>query len=241
MRTIDKIGRICLNMIISFGLAVIFIHEGVYCLIIVSPLVFATMITGLGIGNAMFKQDSSTLNFSATVLLILLFILDMRSPHHYANAVSDEITVNVSPAKVWPYVVSFPKLTEKSHYWFFDIGLPKPVGTSVTGYFKGAGRKCIFERGLVFDEVMSTYEPGKNLTFDIVKQPQDPEIMGHINIEKGQFLLRDNHNGTTTLIGTSWYSLNVFPALYFDIWARSITRNVHVRVMEHIKALSEKQ
>lgn len=65
--------------------------------------------------------------------------------------------------------------------------------------------------------------------------------MGHIDILKGQFLLKDNGDGTTTLTGNSWYRLYVFPVWYFDIWAESITRNVHLRVMDHIKQLSEKE
>jgi hypothetical protein len=51
--------------------------------------------------------------------------------------------------------------------------------------------------------------------------------------------LRDNHDGTTTLIGTSWYRLKVYPALYYDLWARSMCRDVHLRVMKHIKELAE--
>ena len=86
-----------------------------------------------------------------------------------------------------------------------------------------------------------TYEPGKDLTFDIVHQPRDPEIMGHVDILRGQFLLKDNGNGTTTVTGNSWYKLYVFPTWYYDLWAESIVRNVHIRVMEHIKELSEKK
>ncbi len=240
LRTGKKILRILLNMLIGFILAFIFLREGVFCLIIVTPLVFAFMFTGFLFGNFMYKKDNNTLNISVLGLLVMVCFIDMISVHHFETSVTDEIIVNAPPAKVWPFVVAYPEIKEKSHYWFFNIGLPKPVGSTVTGYCQGAGRKCIFERNMVFDEIMSVYEPGKNLTFDIIHQPSDPEIMGHINIEKGQFILRDNGNGTTTLVGTSWYSLNVYPAVYFDVWARSITRNVHLRVMEHIKLLCEK-
>lgn len=65
--------------------------------------------------------------------------------------------------------------------------------------------------------------------------------MGHTDILRGQFLLKDNGNGTTTLIGSSWYRLYVFPVWYYDIWAESITRNVPLRLMEQIKYLSEQK
>ncbi|MGY0035304.1 hypothetical protein [Pedobacter sp. NJ-S-72] len=75
--------------------------------------------------------------------------------------------------------------------------MPSPGATTVEGYYKGAGRKCIFSNGYTFDEKIVTYDVNKDLTFDITGQPRDPEIMGHIDILRGQFLLKDNKNGTT--------------------------------------------
>ena len=118
--------------------------------------------------------------------------------------------------------------------------MPSPYQSTVDCYCEGGNRKCIFSNGYVFDEKMTVFKKNQDLTFVITKQPRDPEIMGHIDIEKGQFLLKDNGDGTTTLVGNSWYRLYVFPTWYYDIWAESITRNVHMRVMQHIKLLSEK-
>jgi len=150
------------------------------------------------------------------------------------------VVINACPDKIWKNVVAFEKIKQPNTFWLFKIGMPSPIESTVTGNYKGAGRKCIFSNGYVFNEKISTYEPGSNLTFEIVNQPKDPEIMNHIDIIRGQFLLKDNGNGTTTLTGNSWYKLYVFPVWYYDIWAQKITRNVHLRVMEHIKELSEK-
>ena len=76
-------------------------------------------------------------------------------------------------------------------------------------------------------------------TFDIYKQPDDPEIIGHIEIRRGKFILRENPDGSTRLIGKSWYRLKVYPVWYYDMWAEDITREVHLRVMNHIKTLAE--
>jgi len=81
--------------------------------------------------------------------------------------------------------------------------------------------------------------PNEDLVFDIVDQPRDPEIMNHLDLLRGEFKLKDNRDGTTTLTGNSWYRLYVFPSWYYDIWTQNIVRNVHTRVMEHIKELSE--
>ncbi|CAH0147520.1 MULTISPECIES: hypothetical protein [unclassified Pedobacter] len=229
-----------LNGLLAILLSYIFLGEGTICLIIVSPLIFAFVITGAFIGKTMFRKNNQTLNVSIVSILLVIFTVDSISDHHYSNMVSDEIIVKAAPEKIWKNVVAFEKIKQADTYWLFKAGMPSPMQTTVTAYKKGAGRKCIFSNGYVFDEKIVTFDVNKDLTFDITGQPKDPEIMGHIDIERGQFLLKDNGDGTTTLVGNSWYSLKVFPIWYYDLWAESITRNVHLRVMHHIKELSEK-
>lgn len=229
----------CINGFIAIVLSFIFLQEGVICLLIVSPLIFTFVITGAFMGEAMFKKNNQTLNLSIVLLLIFVFISDSLSNHQYVNMVSDQLVINAPPTKIWNNVVAFKRIQEPNKYWLFKAGMPSPVESTVEGNYVGAGRKCIFSNGYIFDERIAVYEPNQNLTFDIVNQPRDPEIMGHIDIQRGQFILKDNGNGTTTLIGNSWYKLYVFPVWYYDLWAQSITRNVHLRVMKHIKELSE--
>jgi uncharacterized protein YndB with AHSA1/START domain len=229
----------CLNALIAILCSYVFLHEGVLCLLIVSPLLFAFIIVGAFTGKKMFKKNNQTLNASVFVMLFGIFVFDSLSVHHYENKVADTMVINAPPAEVWKYVVAYKRIETPGKYWLFRLGMPSPVQSTADGYYLGAKRKCIFSNGYVFDEKIVTYDENKDLTFDITKQPRDPEIMGHIDILRGQFLLKDNHNGTTTLTGNSWYRLYVFPVWYYDIWAESVTRNVHLRVMEHIKELSE--
>jgi hypothetical protein len=229
------------NSLLAILLSSIFLGEGIICLIIVSPLVFGFMCLGTYMGRKMFEENNNELNASIIALLLFVFVTDSVFEHHYQNEVTDKIVINAPPDKVWNNVVAFEPIQQKNTFWLFRIGMPSPMATTVTGHYKGAGRKCIFSNGYVFGEKIVTYDENKNLTFDIIDQPRDPEIMGHIDILRGQFLLQDNGNGTTTLIGNSWYKLYVFPVWYYDMWAQSITRNVHFRVMEHIRELSEKK
>jgi len=228
------------NTFLAIFLSYIFLGEGIICLIIVSPLIFCFVITGAFIGRNLYKRNNDKLNVSVTLALALVFICDaFFSSHQYENEVSDTIIVHTTPGKIWKNVVSFKRIEQKNTFWLFKIGMPSPIASTVEGNYVGAGRKCIFSNGYVFDEKIARYNPGKDLTFDIVNQPKDPEIMNHIAIIRGQFILKDNGDGTTTLTGNSWYKLYVFPVWYYDIWAQSITRNVHLRVMQHIKELSE--
>ena len=217
-----------------------FLKEGYICLIIISPLLIGFTIGGTFIGKVMFKRKKNTLNVGIVSLLLIITTADSLTTKPYENMVSDTIIINAPSEKVWQYVVAYEPIKEKENYWLFQAGMPSPVQSTVDCFCQGGGRKCIFSNGYVFDEKMVVYKPNIDLTFDITHQPRDPEIMGHIDILRGQFLLKDNGDGTTTLTGNSWYRLYVMPTWYFDTWASSITRNVHLRVMEHIKKLSEK-
>lgn len=232
-------GYSIINGLIAIVLSYLFLNEGVICLLIVSPLIFGFIISGAFIGRAMFKRNNQKLNVSLISILILIFIVDSISDHDHENMVSDKIMINADPAEIWQHVVAFDKIENKENYWLFKIGMPSPMATTVSDRKLGANRKCIFSNGYIFDETIVQFDVNKDLTFEIIDQPKDPEIMGHIDITRGQFLLHDNGDGTTTLIGNSWYKLHVFPTWYYDLWAESITRNVHFRVMEHVKILSE--
>jgi len=234
-------GYSCYNTIIIIALSAIFLHEGAICLVIVSPLLIVFIFLGMLGGRSMFHRDNEILNVSVFGLLMLVFIVDSLSKHNYTNMVADEVVINAPVSEVWKHVVAYKRIEAPNKYWLFQIGMPSPVESTAEGYYLGAKRKCIFSNGYVFDEKIVTYDVNKNLTFDITHQPRDPEIMGHIDILRGQFLLHDNGDNTTTLTGNSWYKLYVFPTWYYDIWAKSITRNVHLRVMEHIKQLSEEK
>jgi len=233
-------GYSILNGLIAILMSFFFLGEGFICLLIVSPLIFGFIISGAFIGRAMFKKRNQKLNISIVSLLLGIFIVDSLSDHHHENMVSDELLIQASPEEVWQHVVAFDPISQKENYWLFKIGMPSPMATTVSEHKLGANRKCIFSNGYIFDEKIVKFDINKNLIFDIVDQPKDPEIMGHIDIKRGQFILKDNGNGTTTLIGNSWYNLYVFPTWYYDLWAENITRNVHFRVMEHIKLLSER-
>ena len=228
-------------LISSFGLISggLFMGEGAICLLIVSPLLVGFVFLGALLGRWLFSLGSSRLNVSLVPLALALLMADVFSPHHCENSVSDTVVIRATPAQVWTHLAVVPPISEPPDFWLFRAGLPYPVQSTASGLGVGATRRCIFSHSDVFEEKMTCWQPGRRLTFDITHQPRDPEILGHARVLRGQFDLHDNGDGTTTLTGTSWYELYVYPSAYYDLWASCIARQVHGRVMTHIKILSE--
>jgi hypothetical protein len=230
------------NTIIGIALSYFVLKEGYLCLIVVSPLLFGFIALGGLLGRLMFRPRYRTLQLSLVPVLMILLVADGLAPHNHHNAVTDVVTINAPPERVWQFIPGYPAIQQSQEpldYWFFRLGLPAPTQSTSSGAYVGAERRCAFQGGAVLGEKIVECEPNKKLTFDVTEQIKDPEIMGHITAERGQFLLKDNGDGTTTLIGTSWYSLHVYPSTYYDFWAQDIIRHVHLRVMNHVKMLAE--
>jgi len=219
--------------------AAIFIQEGAVCLVIAAPALYVMFLAGTLLGRIWFRPSDPHLRLSILPLLALLTYGEATQRTDEMGVVTDEILIHAPPAKVWPHVLAFPEVPDAPDYWIFRLGLPYPTETTNGGDFVGADRQCKFSDGIVIKEKVAEFVPNERLTFDIVEQPTHPEAYGHITLHRGRFELRDNHDGTTTLIGTSWYTLHVRPLWYFDLWTSDMTRAVHLRVMRHVQRLAE--
>ncbi len=233
---LDSLWTSLLSLVAAF----IFLREGAVCLVMGFPAVWGMMFAGILVGRWWFGRKTTTkLQLSIFPLLILLTAGDSVFGPHTSTVVKDEMLIRASPEKVWPHVLAFPEIPDRPSYWIFQLGLPYPTKTTNGGNFVGADRQCIFSDGIVIKERVAEFVPNEKLTFDIIEQPKHPEVYGHITLHRGQFVLRDNHDGTTTLIGSSWYTLHVRPGWYFDLWARDMSHAVHLRVMNHVRRLAE--
>jgi hypothetical protein len=225
--------------LVGLAAAAIVLHEGVVCLVIVFPALYVLVLMGILLGRLWFRPNYSRLQLTIFPLLALLTLGESIYHSEEQAVATDQILIHAPPAKVWPHVLAFPEIPSQPDYWIFRLGLPYPTQTTNGGNFVGADRQCMFSNGIVIKERVAEFVPGEKLTFDVAEQPTDPEAYGHITLHRGQFILRDNRDGTTTLIGSSWYTLHVRPRWYFDLWTRDMTRAVHLRVMNHVRRLSE--
>lgn len=225
---------------VALGAAATVMREGVVCLVIVSPALYVFILCGLLLGRVWFRRNDSRVRLTIFPVLALLTLGESLYHSEQQAVVTDRIVIHAPPGKVWPHVLAFPEIPDAPNYWIFRLGLPYPTQTTNGGNFVGADRQCMFSNGIVIKERVAEFVPNEKLTFDVAEQPTDPEAYGHITLHRGRFVLQDNRDGTTTLIGSSWYTLHVRPRWYFDLWTRDMTRAVHLRVMNHIKRLAER-
>lgn len=234
-----KVFTSALNFAVALGICYSVMKEGVVCLIVASPLVILFHVIGVALYTGVSNFRKGRLRSSMVPVLLLCCVLDVYTPHQFRTSEADTVTIKAPPAAVWQYLASYPRNDSACDYWLWSLGLPMPIRSVADSAQVGAERKCEFTGGVFAAEIIRISEPGKRLAFDVTRQPDHPEAVGHFKLERGEFLLQDNGNGTTTLTGTSWYSLHVYPAIYYNLWVDDIVKSVHLRVMNHVKRLAE--
>jgi len=231
------------NAFAAIGCAAIFLHEGAICLVMAFPLVFGLIWGGTVLGNLLFRPKGGNYPAGVSVIPLLLFALvwDSAQPmRDEPRVVTTTMLVHAPAARVFPHLVSFPRITAPPTFVLNPVGLPYPVETTADGAFVGANRTCRFSDNINIGERITQIVPGRTVAFAITHTPEFPEFTQHGRLVRGEMTVRDNGDGTSTLSGTSWYLLRVHPFWYFGAWADEIIHSVHGRVFTHIKELSER-
>lgn len=223
-------------------MAAVFMHEGAICLVMAAPLLIGIVGVGYAFGRGVaHRKRTNMVSVSLIPLALLLTVGETVGPRpNHASVISDSITVDAPPSYVWKYVVDYPDNPNPPDYWIWQLGLPAPTHSVAPVQRIGARRECRFTDGQAYEERITELVPEQKLTFAITRQMQHPEILGHVTFDRGQIILHQNDNGTTTLTTTGWYRLHVRPAGYFEWWAADVTRHIHFRVLGYMKTLAER-
>lgn len=221
--------------------------EGFMCVLLSLPL--TVPLSALGSLLAYQANDFDHSRPIAMALLIpvsFLFDINAKPPVY---SVQTSIVVNAPPERVWKKVAAFPDIPGPTE-WVFRMGFAYPQRTRIVGAGVGAARYCDLSTGPIVERVVVWNEP-RMLRFVVTSTPPSmtetglygdihpKHLSGYFISKQGQFTLSPLSCGRTLLKGTSWYRHGLWPAGYWRWWSDAIVRRVHLRVLEHIRVLSE--
>jgi polyketide cyclase/dehydrase/lipid transport protein len=164
-------------------------------------------------------------------------------------AVRTSIDINAAPEQVWRNVIAFADIQEAPE-WYFRSGIAYPLRARIRGTGAGAVRYCIFTTG-AFVEPIQVWDEPHRLAFSVTHNPapmdelspyaavRPPHLDGFFVSERGEFLLQPLGAHRTRLTGTTWYRNALYPAAYWRIWSDAIIHRIHLRVLRHIRSVSE--
>lgn len=129
------------------------------------------------------------------------------------------------------------------------LGMPRPIRAELDTLAVGGYRKAIFERGLVFHETVTEYEPLHHMTFSIEANPEEipPTAMDehvvvggeYFDVLEGRYELEALENGTYRLHLSSRFVVKTSFNFYSGWWARWIMSDIQENILQVIKQRSE--
>jgi hypothetical protein len=236
------------NLVASLSLLVLG-AEGLICVVMAWPLVLPLGALG---GALSYWAQHRSLQTQAGAMLLILPIgslgwdFNARPP---VFEVRSSIEIDAPPAQVWKHVVTFSELPEPQE-WFFQAGLAYPKRARIEGAGPGAIRYCEFSTG-PFVEPIEVWDEPQLLRFRVTENPAPmhewspyaqvlpKHLHGYLVSKQGQFRLTPLSNNRTLLEGNTWYQHGLWPAQYWRWWSDAIIHRIHMRVLSHIRALSE--
>jgi len=244
-----KMGFYAIN--ISFLAFFIMGLEGMICIFMAAIPAYLLVLCGSALAYFFVKRKRAQANKAALVLILSVPAAQWaeKDSSPELRPIMTPVEINAPPREVWELVIAFPPIAEPED-WLFRAGIAYPTHATIAGQGVGAVRHCQFTTG-PFVEPITAWEPPHRLAFDVIAQPapMNELSMWHVDAphlhdffvsERGQFALVALSDGRTRLEGTTWYRHDIRPAFYWQWWSDHIVHRIHLRVLEHIKALAEK-
>ena len=261
----STLGVACLSVIVAGGAILLFALEGIVCLMMAAPLAMIMACLGALVTRVLASEPAplpgQPVHFGWLLLLALPLAatlevaprsgLDpMAAPETQPlREVRTSVVVDAPPEVVWPNVDGFAELPPPRSL-LFRAGIAYPMRARIEGQGVGAVRHCEFSTG-AFVEPITRWEPPRRLSFDVVAQPppmtelspyknlHPPHLGSTIRSRRGEFRLVDLGDGRTRLEGSTWYALDIHPRVYWSVLSDALLHDIHRRVLQHVKALSE--
>lgn len=244
------LGVALLTGLVAGSLLLLVAIEGAVCLLMVAPVVLPLTLLGSLIGRLLaFEGQATSRAALALVFLPPLAWAEHRSLPPSRFEVASSIEVDAPPEVVWRNVIGFAEIPPPTH-WLFSTGIAYPLRARIDGSGVGALRRCEFSTG-AFVEPITTWDEPRRLAFDVVAQPdpmqewsfyarlRPPHLEQGFRSRRGEFRLIALAGGRTRLEGSTWYDLDLAPVGYWRWMADGIVHRIHLRVLEHVKRLSE--
>jgi uncharacterized membrane protein YhaH (DUF805 family) len=242
---------VMLGVFIVGGTLLLFALEGLICIVMAAPIALVAAILGGIVGR--YAAIATGVPPQSTAYLILLLptaaIVDRTAAAPPVHEAVTSIIVNAPPERVWENVIRFNDITA-SPSLPFRLGIAYPMRARILGSGVGAVRHCEFSTGAFVEPITGWDEP-RRLSFGVTAQPPAlrelspythvfaPHTNGFFKARRGEFRLVSLPDGRTRLEGSTWYTLEIYPQVYWRPIAEWLLTKIHTRVLEQVKRESE--
>jgi hypothetical protein len=226
--------------------------EGAICIIMALPvlLIFSSIGGLIGASEAL-RGRAARLALLALPFAASPIETRFAPPTRWVETVTS-IDITAPPAEVWPLVTSVDSITpaEQRPALFTRMGFPRPISAAITGEGVGSIRSARFERGLVFTETVTEWQPQRRLSFTIDPNTEsippttlDPHVTiggPFFDVLTGTYELHPTNDGRSThLVLRSRHRVSTRFNLYAVWWADRVMASIQRNILRVHQARAE--
>lgn len=233
--------------------SIMVLHEGVICLIMLSPIWLASGWAGAFLLRAQRRSiGRNTLQSSFLIIPLIAGVVEGQIPvPHEQVLLTRSVLVRATPSEIWPYAVSNRSIGAREGRWTIThniIGLPRPRATVMKGVGLGAVREAYWGDHINFEENITQWAPGQKLgwRFGFSNSSLQDYTDKHISpdgqflkIDSGDYTLRQISPGTTQLTLNTRYIAMTHVNPYARLWGEFLLGDTEDNILTIIKARSE--
>jgi len=223
--------------------------EGLICTLMASPIWLAVMFLGMLTGKYVGGLDKGAPVMYGIVPLVMLVSaggdLHLQPP---VRKMVTSIEIDAPPAEVWPLLLNLSGYDEPET-WYFRAGVAYPIGTRTSS--DGKTRIAETSTGDIIQTISESVHnkrlrwtdentPATMVELNPFGSPQPSHVTETFEVLEGGFDLVELPNRRTRLSGFTTYRIKMEPEFYWNYWAGSVVRGVHLRTMQHIAAIASK-
>ena len=234
--------------------SVVFLHEGVICIIMLAPIWLCSGYAGAFILRRVRKGRTDPAKFHASLLFLPLMCGSLESqipiPEKQVT-LTRSIVIHATPAQIWPYAVANAHISPDEGQWNFAqsiVGIPRPRATTVSGHGVGVVRKAYWGDHINFEERITQWQPGQRLGWAFVfsnsslQDYTDRHISPDgqfLTIDTGDYTLTPLNDGTTKLTLRTNYIAKTHVNLYAQMWGEILLGDIESNILTIIKRRAE--
>jgi hypothetical protein len=240
-----------ISLLLTCAAAMLFYLEGSICVIFAFPIAFVGASLGGIIGGIANRSEHRMSKNTAGCLAVLPILIAFTEPHLIAptetRTVSSQILIRASPQTIWRNIERVPIISpsELQTTWAQRIGFPRPVEATLSYEGVGGIRHASFERGLLFIETVTAWEPQHRIAFTIKADTahippttldEHVTIGGpYFDVLDGEYALEPLANGDVMLHLASHQRLSTDFNGYAGLWSDAVMQNLQSSILEVIQ------
>jgi uncharacterized protein YndB with AHSA1/START domain len=227
--------------------------EGAICVVMALPVMLPMASLGGILGGIRALRRPSA-GLAAAMLPLALTPLERGFPTPpRVHRLESAVTIAAPPAAVWEQIVEVPVISEAEQRpaLYTRLGFPRPVSATIDRRAVGGVRRARFERGVLFLETVTHFEPLHRLRFTIAAQTdsippgtldEHVTIGGpYFDVLTGEYTIEQRPDGGVVLHLASELRLSTHFDFYAALWVDSVMRSIQENILGVVRARAEQR